>query len=226
MSTQPRVAVVLSGCGVFDGAEIHESVFTLLALNKQGANVQCFAPNVDQFRVMNHLTQQQSDETRNVLVEAARIARGDIKDVADASADDFDAVILPGGYGAALNLSNYGLAGADMEVEATTMSFLKSMAQAKKPLGALCIAPPILAKVLAQLGVEKAPSLTVGAADGPDGGNLSALGANPVECTIADVSVDETNRVVTNPAYMVETNLTQLADGIEKAVVALLRMAL
>ena len=226
MDTQPRIAVVLSRCDVFDDTEIHESVLTLLALSKQGAAVQCFAPNVDQFRVMNHLTQQQAEETRNVLVEAARIARGDIKDVREAQVDDFDAVILPGGYGAALNLSNYGVAGADMEVEATTFGFLKAMARAKKPLGALCIAPPILAKVLAQLGVERAPSLTVGASDGPDGGNLTALGANPVECAIGDVAVDETNRVVTNPAYMVETNLTQLAEGIERAVAALLRMAL
>jgi enhancing lycopene biosynthesis protein 2 len=226
MSTQPRIAVVLSGCGVFDGAEIHESVLTLLALSKQGAAVQCLAPNVEQFRVMNHLTQQQSEETRNVLVEAARIARGDIKDVREAQVDDFDAAILPGGYGAALNLSNYGVAGADMEIEATTLDFLKAMVRAKKPLGALCIAPPILAKVLAQVGVDKAPSLTVGAADGPDGGNLTALGAKPVECTIGDVVVDEANRIVTNPAYMVETNLTQLSEGIERAVVALLRMAL
>jgi len=225
MSDQTRVAVVLSGCGVFDGAEIHESVLTLLALDKEGATVQCFAPNIDQFRVMNHLTQQAAEEKRNVLVEAARIARGDIKDIADADAANFDAAIMPGGYGAALNLSNYGVAGADMQVETTTMNFLKAMSRANKPLAALCIAPPILAKLQQELGSENAPSLTVGAADGPDGGNLAALGANAMECSVTEIVVDETNRLVTNPAYMVETNLTQLSEGIQRAVVALLRMA-
>ena len=225
MSEKTRVAVILSGCGVFDGAEIHESVLTLLALNQEGAAVQCFAPNVNQFRVMNHLTQETVEEQRNVLVESARIARGDIKDVANASADDFDAVILPGGYGAALNLSNYGVAGADMKVEETTMNFLKAMARANKPLGALCIAPPILAKLQQELGSETAPALTVGASDGPDGGNLTALGANAMACDATEIVVDETNRIVTNPAYMCETDLTQLAEGIGNAVSALLRLA-
>jgi len=219
--SQKRVAVVLSGCGVFDGAEIHESVLTLLALDRQGATYQCFAPNIPQRRVFDHLAGEAVDETRNVLTEAARIARGNIKDVAEANIDEFDAVILPGGFGAALNLSSYGLAGADMAVEETTKQFLINMHKANKPLAALCIAPPILARVLRELGKEGA-KVTVGVADGADGDNLAALGASPQNATVTDTVIDREHNIVTSPAYMCETSLNDLSTGIDNTVSALL----
>lgn len=219
-----RVAVVLSGCGVFDGAEIHESVLTLLALDRQGATYQCFAPNVPQRRVFDHLAGEAVEETRNVLTEAARIARGNIQDVANANIDDFDAAILPGGFGAALNLSSYAVAGADMAVEETTKQFLINMHKANKPLAALCIAPPILARILREIGEEGA-HLTVGLAEGPDGANLAALGATPANATVTETIIDRKHNIVSSPAYMCETGLSDLSTGIDNTVSALLDLA-
>jgi enhancing lycopene biosynthesis protein 2 len=198
-------------------------VLTLLALSRHGASVQCLAPNVAQRRVFDHAAGRESDATRNVLTEAARIARGEIEDIATANLDDYDAAILPGGFGAALNLSSYAIAGADMAVETHTKSFLLGMARANKPLAALCIAPPILARVMRELGREGA-KVTVGVADGPDGQNLSALGAVPVDCKVTECVVDAENKLVTSPAYMCEANLAQLAEGIDNSVRELLAL--
>src|SRR3990167_9599957 len=122
-----KVAVILSGCGVFDGSEIHEAVSTLLALDLAGAHYECFAPNISQTRVVNHLTNETTNETRNVLVEAARIARGKIHDIKKAKIENFDAAIYPGGHGAALNLCNFGTKGADMEINADVFHFAQAM---------------------------------------------------------------------------------------------------
>jgi enhancing lycopene biosynthesis protein 2 len=178
---------------------------------------------VAQRRVFDHAAGAEAGASRNVLTEAARIARGEILDIADASQDDYDAAILPGGFGAALNLSSYAINGADMAVEANTNKFLLSMAQAGKPLGALCIAPPILARILRELGREGA-KITVGVADGADGANLAAMGAVPVDCEVTQCVVDAEHKIVTSPAYMCETNLAQLADGIDKTVGELLAL--
>jgi enhancing lycopene biosynthesis protein 2 len=178
---------------------------------------------VAQRRVFDHAAGAEVDASRNVLTESARIARGEILDIADASQDDYDAAILPGGFGAALNLSSYAINGADMAVEANTKKFLLSMAQAGKPLGALCIAPPILARILRELGREGA-KITIGVADGADGANLAAMGAVPVDCAVTQCVVDAEHKIVTSPAYMCETNLAQLADGIDKTVGELLAL--
>ena len=224
MSRQPRIAVILSGCGVYDGAEIHESVLTLLALSREGAAHQCLAPDVAQRRVVDHVTGQATGETRNVLVESARIARGAIQSLEGAKPTDFDGAILPGGYGAALNLSSYGVAGADMTVEPTTSAFLVAMVKARKPIAAVCIAPPILARVLREAGVTTSPHLTVGEAGGDDGKNLTALGATPVQCTAKEVVVDRESRVITSPAYMLATSLSELEVGITRTVRELLAL--
>ncbi len=145
----PKVGVVLSGCGVYDGTEVHESVITLLALNRAGAEVQCMAPDMDQLHVINHLTgEEATGETRNVLVEAARIARGDIVDIATVKGGDLDALIFPGGFGAAKNLCDFAVKGADCSVNPEVLRLTKEMVSAKKPVGVICIAPALMAKVM------------------------------------------------------------------------------
>ena len=142
-----KVAVILSGSGVYDGAEIQESVITLLRLDQRGAQVQCFAPNIAQLHVINHLTGEEMPESRNVLVESARIARGNVKDLRDADVEDFDALIVPGGFGAAKNLSNFAIEGAGCTVQPEVLALAEAFAEAGKPVGLICISPALAAKI-------------------------------------------------------------------------------
>jgi len=142
-----KIAVILSGCGVYDGAEIHESVITLLRLDQRGAQVQCFAPDIAQLHVINHLTGEEMPESRNVLVESARIARGEVKDIAEANAEDFDALIVPGGFGAAKNLSNFAIEGAGCSLNPQVLALAEAFVEAGKPLGLICISPALAAKI-------------------------------------------------------------------------------
>ena len=161
---KPKVGVVLSGCGVYDGAEIHESVLTLLALDRAGAEAVCLAPDVAQRHVVNHLTGQPAEgETRNVLVEAARIARGKVRSLAGFDAGTLDALVLPGGFGAAKNLCDFAFRGADCEVHPEVARVVRAVHAAGKPVGAVCIAPVILARLL---GAES-PQLTIGPTPAP-----------------------------------------------------------
>ena len=216
-----KVGVVLSGCGVYDGSEIHEAVITLLALDRAGAEVVCMAPDIDQLHVVNHLTGEVAEgESRNVLVESARIARGNIVDIKGVTAADFDALILPGGFGAAKNLCDFAVNGPDCSVNPEVARLLKETVQAKKPLGAVCITPALLAKVL---GDELAPSLTIGT----DVGTAEAvqkMGATHVDCPVRETVVDRENKIVTSPAYMLAGRINEAADGIEKTVKTLLSM--
>lgn len=216
-----RVGVILSGCGFKDGAEVHESVLTLLALDRAGAEIACFAPDVDQATVVNHLTGDAVDETRNVLVESARIARGEIQDVAQADASTLDALILPGGFGAALNLSDFAQKGADAEVHAGTANLIRAMHAAKKPIGAICIAPAVIARVL---GKEGAPTLTIGN-DAGTAGALEACGATHEDCPVESFVVDLDSRVVSTPAYMLGPTIKHVAEGIERCVNEVLTLA-
>src|SRR5512140_2033434 len=144
---KPRIGVILSGCGVYDGAEIHETVLTLLALDRAGAEAVCLAPDIPQFHVVNHLTgQAAAGESRNVLVESARIARGAVRDVAGAKASEFDALVLPGGFGAAKNLSTFASKGDSCEVDPGVARLVREVHALGKPVGAMCIAPVLLAK--------------------------------------------------------------------------------
>jgi enhancing lycopene biosynthesis protein 2 len=207
-----NVAVVLSGCGVFDGSEIHESVLTLLHLNQLGARYQCFAPNIDQMRVVNHLTGQPAEgETRNVLVEAARIARGKIQDVAFAKVSDFDAVILPGGFGAATNICDFAISGADCDVQVDVGHFLKAMHAAKKPVGLICIAPVLAPKLFENV------TCTIGN-DKDTAEAIEKMGGKHQNCAVDHIVVDEANKLVTTPAYMLAQNLSELSIGIAKLV--------
>jgi len=215
--TKTSFAVVLSGCGVYDGAEIHEAVLTLLAIDRAGGAYQCFAPDVAQMHVVNHVTGEATGESRNVLVESARIARGQIKPLSSFDAAKFDAIIFPGGFGAAKNLSSFAVDGPECSVNADVERAVKAMRAANKPIGALCIAPAILARVLGQV------SLTIGT----DAGTASALeqmGAKHVNKIHGQIVVDEAARVVTTPCYMLDSTISQIADGAEAAVKALVEL--
>ncbi len=216
-----KVGVVLSGCGVYDGAEIHESVITLLALDRLGAEAVICAPDVNQMHVVNHLTGEVDEGAqRNVLVESARIARGEIRDVAAVNADELDALILPGGFGAAKNLCDFAVNGPDCEVNADVAELVRSVHFQGKPVAAVCIAPALLAKVLG----EEGPALTIGT-DADTAGALEKLGAKHVDCPVREFVVDHDRKLVTSPAYMLAQNISEAAEGIERTVETLLDMA-
>lgn len=214
-----RIGVILSGCGVYDGSEIHEAVITLLAIDRAGAEAVCMAPDIPQMHVINHLAGEPAEgETRNVLVESARIARGDIKDLASVQVADLDAVILPGGFGAAKNLCNFAVAGPDCEVNPDVARLIREMYVAKKPIAAVCIAPAVLSKVL---GDEKvAHKLTIGNDEGTAAA-MASMGTEHVQCPVEEFIVDPVNKLVSSPAYMLAGSISEAAEGIEKTVQAL-----
>ncbi len=216
-----RVGVVLSGCGFLDGAEIHEATLTLLFLDRKGAQVTIMAPAVDQMHVVDHkVGEPVPGERRSVLAESARIARGQIADMAKVKAADLDALVLPGGYGAAKNLCTFALDGGAMKVNREVERLVREMALARKPVGFICIAPVIGAKVLAELE----PRLTIG--NDPDtAAAVNAFGARHVDCAVDQIVVDEKNRIVSTPAYMLGPTIAPVAGGIEKLVSAVLEMA-
>jgi len=218
-----RVAVCLSGCGVFDGAEIHESVLTLLALDRAGAEVVCCAPDKQQADVIDHRTQKPiPEQRRNVLVESARIARGEIKPLGDVRAADIDALIFPGGFGAAKNLCSFAMNGPDCTVDPQVESLVADMLASSKPIGALCIAPTLLARILGRKKIKA--QVTIGSDPGTAAA-INRMGAQHRECATTDVVVDEDQRVVTTPAYMTGKGPADVFAGIEKLVAQVLRMA-
>ncbi|CAI2410283.1 isoprenoid biosynthesis glyoxalase ElbB [Serratia plymuthica] len=207
-----NVGVVLSGCGVYDGAEIHEAVLTLLALDRAGAQAVCFAPDKSQLHVINHLTGDEMPEERNVLVESARIARGKIRPLSQADAGQLDALIVPGGFGAAKNLSSFASEGAECWIDKDLAKLTQQMYKANKPIGFMCIAPALLPKLL-----DQQVRLTIG--NDPDLGEvIDAMGGEPVICPVDDIVVDIENKVVTTPAYMLAKSISEAADGIDKLV--------
>mgnify|MGYP005839103935 CR=1 FL=1 len=218
--SKPKVGVILSGCGVFDGSEIHEAVITLLALDRAGAEAICMAPNMQQMHVVNHLTGEvEPGATRNVLVEAARIARGRIRDLATVDPAELDAIILPGGFGAAKNLCDFAVNGPACTVHPEVARVVGGAHAAGKPIGAICIAPALVAKLLA----SEHPTVTIGT-DKATSQALEGMGACHQDCPVEDVVVDEKNRVVTTPAYMLAESVAQAAAGIEKLVAEVLRL--
>ncbi|ARC93544.1 isoprenoid biosynthesis protein ElbB [Vibrio coralliilyticus] len=214
-----KIAVILSGSGVFDGAEIHESVLALHAIEKQGASWHCFAPNIEQLHVINHITGEEMAETRNVLTEAARIARGNIEDVAKLNAEEFDALLLPGGFGAAKNLTDFAVNGAECSINTHVASACRAFAQARKPAGYLCIAPAIIPMIYDN-GVKG----TIGN-DDATASAFNALGGEHITCEVDDIVFDEEHKVLSTPAYMLAGNISQAASGIEKLVSKLVEIA-
>lgn len=212
-----KVCVLLSGCGVFDGAEIHESVATLLALSRAGADVIFAAPNRDQHHVLNHLDGTEMAEKRNIRVEAARIARGNVLDVTEVNVNEIDALFIPGGFGAAKNFCSFAFEGAGASIEQDIKSFIQAVHQADKPIGAVCIAPAVLALSLGK------GTLTIGS-DAGTAAALEQLGATHQVCPVTEMVVDQENKLVTAPAYMEDAPIHEVAEGIEKAVQAVLAL--
>ena len=212
-----KIAVVLSGCGVFDGVEIHEATLTLYAIARNGAAYEIFAPDIKQHHVVNHITGGEMDESRNVLVESARIARGKIRPLAEFDARQYDALVFPGGFGAAKNLSTFAFDGVGCSVNPDVERSIKEMVALKKPVGALCISPVLLAKVLGDV------KLTIG----EDQGTAEAvekMGATHVKTSHGEVVIDEKHKLVTTPCYMLDANIAQIGEGAENVVKALLNM--
>jgi enhancing lycopene biosynthesis protein 2 len=211
-----KIGVILGGCGVYDGSEIHEAVITLLAIARAGAQAVCFAPDKTQADVINHLTGEPMAESRNVLIEAARIVRGEIRPLNEACAQDLDALIVPGGFGAAKNLSNFASEGSNCTLDPELLRIARGCHQAGKPLGFICIAPALLPKII------PAPlRLTIGT-DADTAEAIEAMGGEHVPCPVEDIVVDEEQKVVTTPAYMLASRIDEAADGIEKLVARVL----
>lgn len=215
-----RIGVLLSGCGVFDGAEIHESVITLLELDRNGAKTICMAPNASQYHVVDHLAGEVTGEKRNVLVEAARIARGDIRDIKTVDIEDIDGLIIPGGFGAAKNLSDFAIKGKDADIHPDVKRIMTEAAAAGKPIGAMCISPAILAKVLESNNPEVTIGNDLGTAEA-----IEAMGGIHIACDVDAIHVDLKNRLVTTPAYMLGPRIKDVAVGIERLVKKVLELA-
>ena len=212
-----KIAVVLSGCGVYDGAEIHESTLTMLSIARHGAKYQCFAPDINQAHVVNHLTGEEMKENRNVLVEAARIARGDIKPLAEYNAADFDAIIFPGGFGAAKNLCTFAFDGADCVVIPEAEKAIRDTVAANKPIGALCISPVVVTKVLSDVEV------TIGSDEGTASA-IETMGGTHKKTTHGEIVFDEKYKIITTPCYMLDATIDQIADGAENLVKKVLEL--
>lgn len=218
----PKVGVLLSGCGFMDGAEVHESVLTLLALDQKGAEIVCFAPNIDQPAVVDHLAGQPAGEKRNVLTESARIARGEIKDIGDINTAELDALILPGGFGAAKNLCNFAEKGPECEVNEAVARVIGEFLSAHKPIGAICIAPALLARVAGQR--EIAAKLTIGTDEGTAKA-IQAMGCVHESKAVKEITVDADHKIVSTPAYMLGKGPAEVFEGIRKLVDTVLDMA-
>lgn len=212
MANSKKFAVVLSGCGVLDGSEIHEAVMTLYAITLSGSSYEIFAPDVNQHHVVNHLNESEVDQTRNVLVESARIARGKIKPLGDFSSDVFDAIIFPGGFGVAKNLSSWAFDGAGCSVNADVANAVRSMHRLHKPIGALCIAPVVIARILGGVTV------TIGK-DAATVKEIETLGARHQMALQTQVVVDEKNMIFSTPCYMLDATIVDIAEG-AKAIVS------
>ncbi len=201
-----RFAIILSGSGVYDGSEIHEATMTMLAIIQQECTYDCFAPNIKQHHVVNHLTGEVTDEQRNVLVESARIARGDIKSLDDFDANEYDAVIFPGGFGVAKNFSNFAFEGENCTVIPEITRVIVEMNRLDKPIGALCISPVLIAKVLEN------STLTIGN-DEATAKQIVNMGATHVNTSYGEVIADKKNKVFTTPCYMLDSNIADIYDG-------------
>ncbi len=217
MNKPVKFAVILSGCGVFDGAEIHETTLTLYAIIKNKATYDIFAPDIDQHHVINHITGEETGETRNVLIESARIARGKISPLSRFKAENYDSLIFPGGFGAAKNLSDFAFKGSNCKVNQETAEAIRDMVRLKKPVGALCISPAIIAKVLGDVVI------TIG----NDPGTAKAveqMGAKHKNTTHGETVVDKRYKIVTTPCYMLDANIVQIAEGAENVVREMLKL--
>ncbi|WP_409424446.1 isoprenoid biosynthesis glyoxalase ElbB [Pseudoalteromonas sp. RW-H-Ap-1] len=213
-----KVAVILAGSGVFDGSEINEVVLTLLHIEKNNAQYQCFAPDIAQHHTLNHITGEEMAEPRNVLVESARITRGNIKSLTELDVTQFDALIIPGGFGVAKNLCDFAINGTNAKVNDEVLSACKAFAKANKATGYMCIAPALLPFIYNK------PQITIGN-DSDTADVLTSLGAEHIECKVDDIVIDKNNKLVTTPAYMLAQSIMDADVGIEKLVSNVLAMS-
>ena len=218
-----KIGVLLSGNGVFDGSEIQEAVFSLLAIDENNADAVCFAPNINQHHVLNHITGDEMNESRNVLVESARIARGNIQDLKEISSDDLDALVLPGGFGAAKNLTKWAFEGPDGDILPDVKRIINEMVHHGKPVCGLCMGPTVIAKALEGSGVKA--NLTVGTTEAPSPYEIDAIsagmektGAAAIMKEVTEIMVDETNNIITAPCYMMEATISQVRNNIKMAI--------
>jgi|TARA_B100001179_G_scaffold17312_1_gene11008 enhancing lycopene biosynthesis protein 2 len=216
-----KIGVLISGCGVNDGAEIHESVITMLALDRAGVETVMMAPNIDQMHVVNHYTGQEMDEFRNVLVESSRIARGNIKDMAEVTGNDIDALIIPGGFGVVKNLCDYAMAGSECSINPDVFRLVSEVHLLQKPIGAICIAPAMMAKILGEQ--DESAEMTIGS-DESTANDIKTMGSTHVTCSVTEMVVDKEKKIITTPAYMEAQSIKEAAEGIEKLVVEILSM--
>ncbi len=206
MSKSPKIAIILSGNGVYDGAEIHESTMTMYAVVKLGGEYQIFAPDINQHHVINHVTGEEMDETRNVFIESARIARGNIKPLSELKANDYDGIMFPGGFGAAKNLSSFAFDGVDCSVLPDIERVINEAVKENKPIGALCISPAVVAKVLEGVRV------TIGQ-DKETADAIGKMGGAHIKTNHGEVTIDEDFKVATTPCYMLDATIVDIADG-------------
>ena len=212
-----KFAVVLAGCGVYDGAEIHEAVMTLLAISKNKGTYQVFAPNVMQYHVINHISGDVMKESRNVMVESARIARGKIKPLIDYNPKDFDALVFPGGFGVAKNLCSYAFDGSEMKIDRVVEKAIKETHSAGKPIGALCISPVLVTKILGNVEV------TIGN-DKKTAEHITTMGGVHKTTKNGEIVIDKKNRLVTSPCYMIDAAITDIETGADKTIKALISL--
>lgn len=215
MGRTKKFAVILSGNGVFDGTEIHEATLSLYAIVKNGGTYEIFAPDIPQHHVINHITGEEMSESRNVLIESARIARGKIRALNEFDAAEFDALLFPGGFGAAKNLSSFAFDGPDCKVNKDVKKAIEAMAKAEKTIGALCIAPVILAKVLGEV------DLTIGQ-DKDTADAIEAMGARHQITNHGEVTIDSKYKLVTTPCYMLDANIVEIGEGAQNVVKAMM----
>lgn len=224
-----NMAVLLAGSGVYDGTEIHEAVLTLLALDEAGVSYQCVAPDKPQYHVINHLTGEPTNEYRNVLTESARIARGKIKSLSNVKASDFDALIIPGGFGAAKNLNEWAVNGPDGNIDPDVKALILDFLRLNKPIGAMCMGPTVIAQALA--GSNYHPQLTVGTTAAPSPYDIAAisagmerLGSKLAMRTVQQIEVDVQLKIVTAPCYMMEARISDIRLNTKQLVEALLTL--
>ena len=210
-----KFAIILAGCGVYDGAEIHEVTLAMLSIVRQGGEYSCFAPDIPQYHVINHITGEEMNESRNVLVESARIARGEVSPLSEFDGRSFDALIIPGGFGVAKNLSTVAFDGANAQINKEVESAVIQMYELKKPIGALCISPAIIAGILSDVNV------TIGKDKGTIEA-IEAMGSTHVETDHGDVVIDEEKLVFSTPCYMLDANIMDIDDGANNIIKAML----
>jgi enhancing lycopene biosynthesis protein 2 len=216
-----KIGLLLSGCGVNDGSEIHESVISMLALDRAGVETVIMAPNIDQMHVVNHYTGQEMDEFRNVLVESSRIARGNIKDMAEVTGNDLDALIIPGGFGVAKNLCDYAMTGPDCSINPDVYRLVSEVHLLEKPIGAICIAPVMMAKIFGEQ--DESAEMTIGS-DALTSKDINTMGSKHIKCSVSEMIIDKDKKLVTTPAYMEAKSIKEAAEGIEKLVTQILSM--